>query len=305
MVPLLLEISSAKLTIKFGHRTVKEKELAPPRVRPFVKWPGGKQWLSHAAPSLIPTNWSAGRYYEPFAGGAAFFFSLMPARATLSDRNSELMTTYRVVRSDSHAVIRLLARYPHNEKFYYAIRDKSPRAPTALAARFVYLNRTCWNGLYRVNREGRFNTPYGRFPNPTICDRHRLQAAASLLRRARLRDGDFADIVQHAERGDLVYFDPPYITGHQNNGFLKYNAPLFSWEDQRRLARIAKQLAHRGVHVLISNADHSTVASLYPTFHLYRLHRKSLIAGPAQSRGSVSEVLISSYPILNERSIVV
>jgi DNA adenine methylase len=302
--PLLLNISSTHLVLKAGQVTVEEQQLVQPSVKPFVKWPGGKQWLAGAAPHLVPVRWR-GRYYEPFAGGAAFFFALEPALATLSDRNWELMTTYRAIRGNVEAVMRLLKRCRYDEKFYYQIRESRPRSGAAIAARLLYLNRTCWNGLYRVNRKGRFNTPFGRFTNPTICDAKRLGATATLLRRARLRDGDFDDVVSDAKRGDLVYFDPPYITGHQRNGFLKYNAPLFSWADQQRLARVASVLAGRGVQVLISNADHSTVSSLYVGFHHYRVHRKSLIAGPADSRGVVTEVLLSSYPILNRPSEVV
>lgn len=299
---LLLEMSSTHLALKAGRDVLEERELVQPSVKPFVKWPGGKQWLANAAPFLVPIKWRAGRYYEPFAGGAAFFFALEPAHATLSDRNRELMTTYRAVRSDADIVIRLLERYPYDEEFYYRIRDTSPRSAVAVAARLLYLNRTCWNGLYRVNRKGQFNTPFGRFVNPTICDADRLRASARLLHRTRLRDGDFAKVVAEATRGDLVYFDPPYTTGHQHNGFLKYNAPLFSWEDQQRLARSAKELSGRGVHVLISNADHPTVRQLYAGFHCYSVQRKSLIAGPVDSRGVVTEVLMSSYPILNRAS---
>jgi DNA adenine methylase len=300
--PLLLDISSTHLTVKAGHRVVDQHEVVQPSVRPFVKWPGGKQWLASAAPHLVPVKWSTGRYYEPFVGGAAFFFALEPARATLSDRNVELITTYRAVRQHTAAVVRLLTRYPYDEEFYYRMRDTTPRAQVMIAARLLYLNRTCWNGLYRVNREGRFNTPFGRFANPTICDSERLHAAARLLRRARLRHGGFEEIVGDAGRGDLVYFDPPYITGHQHNGFLKYNAPLFSWPDQQRLARTAKELAGRGVHVLVSNADHPTVLGLYGGFHRYRVRRNSLIAGPVGSRGVVTEILMSSYPILGHAS---
>lgn len=303
--PLLLDVSSTYLAVRAGRDTVEERELVQPSVKPFVKWPGGKQWLANAAPLLVPAKWGMGRYYEPFVGGAAFFFALEPAYATLSDRNRELMMTYRAIRSDADAVIRLLERYPYDEDFYYRMRDTSPRSEAVVAARLLYLNRTCWNGLYRVNRKGRFNTPFGRFVNPTICDSGRLRASARLLHRTRLRDGDFAEVVAEATRGDLVYFDPPYITGHQHNGFLKYNAPLFSWEDQQRLAQIAKELSGRGVHVLISNADHLTVRQLYAGFHCYRVRRKSLIAGPVDSRGVVTEVLVSSYPILNRASEVV
>ncbi len=302
--PLLLDISSTHLIVRNGHSIAEDLPLARPSVKPFVKWPGGKQWLAGAAPHLVPAKWS-GRYYEPFVGGAAFFFALEPGRATLSDRNRELMATYRAIRINTEGVIRLLRGYPYDEKYYYRMRDASPRSASAVAARLLYLNRTCWNGLYRVNKEGRFNTPFGTFKNPTVCDAERLRASARLLRRATLQHGDFDGVVGAATRGDLVYFDPPYITGHQQNGFLKYNAPLFSWADQQRLARVARALAGRGVHVLISNADHSTVIGLYTGFHCYRVRRNSLIAGSVHSRGEVTELLLSSYPVLGRASEVV
>ena len=127
-VPPLIDISSTRLTLRAGRRILEEHEVVQPSVRPFVKWPGGKQWLASAAPMLVPMNWTTGRYYEPFVGGAAFFFALEPARATLSDRNEELIATYRVVRNSTNAVVRLLRRYPYDEKFYYQIRETSPRA---------------------------------------------------------------------------------------------------------------------------------------------------------------------------------
>ena len=294
-----IEFSGKRLLVRAerGSGRSVSRELVQPLVRPVVKWAGGKQWLASAAPHLIPDSF-AGRYYEPFLGGAAFFFALEPAVATLSDRNNDLITTYRALRDDAEAVIRLLAGYPHDKDFYYAMRSRVPRSMPAIAARFLYLNRTCWNGLYRVNQKGKFNTPFGRFKNPTICDPARLRQAGRLLRRANLRTGDFQTIAEEARAGDLVYFDPPYITGHQNNGFLKYNSPLFSWEDQERLARVAMKLANSGVFVLASNADQMAVVNLYKGFNRYQLARKSLIGGETASRREVHEVLLSNYPIV-------
>jgi len=297
--PRIIELASDRVTVRdrLGGRNIESRDVIQPAIKPVVKWAGGKQWLAPAAPHLIPEK-LAGRYYEPFLGGGAIFFAVEPALATLSDRNGVLITMYHALRNDTDAVIQLLSRYPHSEDFYYQIRARSPRSQCSIAARLLYLNRTCWNGLYRVNREDKFNTPFGRFKNPTICDRERLFQAAHLLRRARLRVGDFETIVAEAKSGDFVYFDPPYITGHKHNGFLKYNAPLFSWADQKRLARFALDLVKAGVHVLVSNADHPTVVGLYEGFNYYRVTRQSLIGGDASSRGEVVEALLSSYPLL-------
>ena len=201
---------------------------------PIVKWAGGKRWLTAHIKQIKPPKWN-GHYFEPFVGGGAFFFALQPTRATLSDKNDDLITTYRAIADDANIVIRLLRTYPYEENFYYQLRDRNPRSEHAIAARFLYLNKTCWNGLYRVTNEGKFNTPFGRYDNPTICDEGRIHAASKLLRKATLLSGDFEKSIAKAGRGDFVYFEPPYITGHQNNGFLKYNSQLFSWSDQELL----------------------------------------------------------------------
>lgn len=270
---------------------------AIPAGQPVLKWAGGKQWLARAAKLLVPPDWR-GRYYEAFLGGGSFFFSLGPKRATLGDRNEELIAAYQALRDDPEGVIRLLREYPYEEAFYYEMRSTKPRAAPAVAARFIYLNRTCFNGLYRVNRKGQFNTPFGRFVNPTICDVERLVAAAKALERVTLCAGDFQSLVSRAKPGDFVFFDPPYITGHQNNGFLKYNSRLFTWADQERLAACALSLAAQGVHVLVSNADFPSVIQLYKGLQFTRVYRRSAIAGATTSRGAISEALFSSYPLL-------
>lgn len=307
MRPLLIELQNDHLLMRVdgGRRPIVRNEATiRPSAQPVVKWAGGKQWLAVAAPLLTPPRWT-GRYCEPFVGGGAFFFALKPSRATLSDRNSELITAYRALRNDPEGVIRLLSRYPYEADFYYRLRARTPRSPRAIAARLLYLNRACWNGLYRVNKRGKFNTPFGRFANPTICDQNRIFAAAKLLSRARLCVADFEVVASKARAGDFVYFDPPYVTGHTNNGFLKYNSRLFSWLDQERLAQCAVRLATAGVNVLVSNADHPAVIGLYKGLSHYRIARRSLIGGRSTSRGFVTEALLCSYPILGCESEVV
>ncbi|HEX8495305.1 MAG TPA: Dam family site-specific DNA-(adenine-N6)-methyltransferase [Pyrinomonadaceae bacterium] len=275
-----------------------------PSAYPVLKWAGGKQWLAVAAKHLLPPNWR-GRYYETFLGGGAFFFAVQPSQATISDLNQELITTYQAIREEPERVIQLLRTYPHDEEFYYTLRAKEPRKPHTIAARFLYLNHTCWNGLYRVNAEGRFNTPFGRYDNPTICDEERINSASEALQHAQIEDGSFQNIVLTVQPGDFAYFDPPFITGHQNNGFLKYNKTLFSWADQENLARHAIQLANAGVYVLVSNADYPAVINLYKGFYCYRAKRRSLIGGQANSRGIITEALLSNYPLLGYETEVV
>jgi DNA adenine methylase len=266
---------------------------SPSAVRPFLKWAGGKQWLAPLAATWLPSDFS-GTYYEPFVGGGSIFFAAAPGKAVLSDRCGELITAFRAVRDDVDAVIKALKTYPHTHEFFLTIRDRTPRTPHTQAARLIYLNKTAFNGLYRVNHNGKFNVPFGRYRNPTICNETRLRAAASILKNVDLRAGDFEVGLDGAVAGDFVYIDPPYITGHQNNGFLKYNAALFSWEDQKRLSRLAAKLREDGVTVVISNSDHQSVLDLYPGYFHYRLERRSLIGGAGSQRGQVSEALLTS-----------
>lgn len=275
-----------------------------PSTYPILKWAGGKQWLAVAAKQLLPRDWR-GRYYETFLGGGAFFFAVQPDQATISDLNEELITTYKAVRDEPERVVQLLRTYPYDEEFYYNLRAKEPRKPHTIAARFLYLNHTCWNGLYRVNAQGEFNTPFGRYDNPTICDEERINNASEALQPVQIEDGSFQNIVSTAQPGDFAYFDPPYITGHQNNGFLKYNKNLFSWADQESLARQAIQLSNAGVYVLVSNADYPAVVSLYKGFYCYRAKRNSLIGGQTRSRGVITEALLSNYPLLGYETEVV
>lgn len=194
-------------------------------------------------------------------------------------------------------MIHTLRRYPHDQTFFERIRRRKPRTPTTVAARFIYLNKTAFNGLYRVNLKGEFNVPFGRYVNPSICQEDRLRAAASALVGADLRCADFETAVADAGPGDFVYLDPPYITGHTNNGFLKYNAHLFSWNDQERLSCVASKLKDIGVSVLVTNADHPAVTDLYEGFFRYRAQRRSLIGGVGSVRDNVYETILSSYPL--------
>lgn len=267
-------------------------------VRPFLKWTGGKQWLATVAPGLrlVPEDWQ-GRYYEPFLGGGSVFFSLGVDDALLSDANEELIEAYRGVKESPEDVIAALNGYPHDQSFFEAMRNRKPRTPHTKAARMIYLNKTAFNGMYRVNRRGQFNVPFGRYKNPMICPADRIRQASVALQNAQLVVGDFEDSLAEASAGALVYLDPPYITGHRNNGFLKYNAALFSWEDQQRLARLAVELADRGAVVMVSNSDHDEVTSLYSGFRKYAITRNTLIGGVGSERGPTREALLSSVPV--------
>ena len=302
--PTRIRIRTGQIQLFAGRALIGECKLMEIASKPLLRWAGSKAWLAAAAKALVPPSF-AGKYYEPFCGAASVYFALHPHSAALSDKNEELITAYKVIRDDPEGVIALLRGYPHGEGYFYKMRAITPRSSRHLAARFIYLNRTCWNGLYRVNSEGIFNTPFGRRDNPDIADAPRLRKIAEMLRSVDLSDGDFEECVTSARAGDWVYLDPPYISGHQNNGFLMYNARLFSWNDQERLANLALCLKNKGVHVLVSNSDHQPVVQLYKQFYYYRVSRRSLIAGQVENRGVAAEAILSSYPLLGHQAEVI
>ncbi|MGV0912700.1 DNA adenine methylase [Martelella sp. FOR1707] len=260
-------------------------------MRPFIKWAGGKRWLLDSAQLEIPAF--HGRYIEPFLGGGAVFFHLSPERAILSDVNSRLIETYKAVRSDWRGVERELKRMQalHSKEFYYSERGRQRRKAHTCAAQFLYLNRTCWNGLYRENLAGKFNVPIGSKSQVILADDD-FESASAILQNADLRTCDFEDTLQEATQGDLVFLDPPYTTAHNTNGFVKYNQKIFSWEDQKRLRRAAEAAANRGAKVVLTNADHKTIRDLYASIGEPEvLSRSSVISGSSSARGLTTEVL--------------
>lgn len=264
------------------------------RPRPFLRWAGSKRWLLKQMAESLPTEFGA--YHEPFLGSGALFFLLCPARASLSDKCGELIDVYKAIRDDASAIIRYLRPLKPNRELFYAMRKRPSRGRLKRVAEFVYLNKTCWNGLYRVNSEGRFNVPYGRPKTDFIADFENLRACSQALQisRAALQSCDFEDALTRVEKGDLVYLDPPYVTRHNNNGFVDYNETLFSWEDQRRLASRARQLAHSGAYVVVTNAAHRDVVELYQGFTSRTLARSSTLAADAKCRVRVNEALLCS-----------
>ena len=271
-------------------------------IEPFLKWPGGKRWLVIRHGSLFPKAYS--RYYEPFLGGGAVFFSLTPGSAYLSDTNDELTNAYKCIKEEWPTIEKRLSRLQaqHSPELYYKIRDGQPSDPLGRAVRFVYLNRTCFNGIYRVNREGMFNVPIGTKDAVSFPEGY-LEKVANALRNTLITHDDFEKSIAKAGRKDFVFVDPPYTVMHNNNGFVKYNAKLFSWPDQARLAKAIKAASRRGAMVMISNADHPTVRTLYEGFGTHRsLKRHSILAGDPAYRRSATELLITNYPAQNDAS---
>jgi DNA adenine methylase len=240
----------------------------------------------------IPSSYKT--YREPFVGGGSLFFLLRPKRAVLSDSCADLIATYQAVRDNYSAVLRYLAPLRPDRDLFYEIRSNRSEGRFKRAAEFIYLNKTCWNGLYRVNADGHFNVPYGAPKTDNIIDSDNLRQCATTLGRPGIHFdvADFEDALLSAVPGDLVFLDPPYVTRHNNNGFVDYNELIFSWNDQIRVAGVANRLAAQGVHVLVTNAFHGEVLDLYDGFHVKPLDRPSTIAASASKRGAVREALL-------------
>jgi DNA adenine methylase len=264
--------------------------------RPFLRWAGSKQRLLRQLVPLLPASF--GRYFEPFLGAGSLFFLLQPKAAVLSDTCTELVATYKAVAGDVEQVLSGLSGLdPLDRNQYYRVRRGRASNKYERAAEFIYLNRAGWNGLYRVNSRGEFNVPYGAPKTSAIVDADHLRVCAKLLRRARVRieAADFDRALSGCERGDLAFLDPPYVTGHNNNGFIDYNERLFSWADQVRVAQTAVALANRGVKVMVTNANHKGVIGLYPGFEAIEIQRPSTLAGDKSARGLVTETVLRSF----------
>lgn len=268
-------------------------ELGP---RPFLKWAGGKRQLLPEIARLLPRRW--GTYHEPFLGGGALFFHLHPGPATLNDANARLVRAYVGIRDQVEAVVTLLERHEaeHDPHFFERMRgvDVDGLQPAEAAAWLIYLNRTAFNGLYRVNSAGRFNVPLGRHRDVAICRPEVLRACSAHLRHAELLCQDFAGVLDRARPGDLVYFDPPYVPLSSTSSFTSYTAERFGPADQQRLRDVALELKRRGVHVLLSNSATPEVEALYgsPEFEVVRREVRRSISARSEGRGTVAEVLI-------------
>ena len=271
---------------------VDDKELVP-----FLKWPGGKRWITSRLPALLPQAFK--RYIEPFLGGGTVFFFLRPSKALLSDANNELIDTYLAIRDHPAAIAARLRNHDrrHGKRYYYAVRASQPTSPAAKAARLIYLNRTCFNGIYRVNQEGEFNVPKGS-KDAVLLPSDDFIAVGKALAQADVRVADFEDTIGRAQAGDLVFADPPYTVRHNNNAFVKYNETLFSWSDQERLAATLIAAKARGVSVVATNANHHSVRALYRDrgFTLRTVSRFSPISADPSHRKMFEELLILSQP---------
>jgi DNA adenine methylase len=284
-----------------------DKAFPDPLIKPYLKWAGGKRALLPEIRKLFPRDIRDAVYYEPFLGAGAVFFDLQPERAVINDNNRQLILSCRVIKEQVEDLIALLGEYRrrNNAADYYALRDLdrdagefSRLSDTQKAARLIFLNKTCFNGLYRVNAQGCFNVPYGRYKNPSICEEELLRRISGYLNshEITLRCGDFEEAVSDAGEGAFVYFDPPYHSPDRTN-FTGYQAEGFGEGEQRRLRDLMVRLSRRGIKCLLSNSDTEYIRSLYgdAPFVTARVLTKRSISADASFRGPVSEVLIRNW----------
>jgi DNA adenine methylase len=268
-----------------------------PHPRPFLKWAGGKTHLLPVLRRCMPTSF--GRYFEPFLGGGAMFFSLCPRNASLSDSNEDLIQCYQTVRDRPEEVTQHVRNLPVNEKEFYRIRAMRPEdlSDVARAARFIYLNKTCFNGLYRVNKQGHFNTPFGHLKRVTLVDALNLKAVSTALAKATVRCVDYRAMLQPAAAGDFIYMDPPYLPIGKYSDFKRYTKEQFYESDHRKLAEVFRDLAKRGCFVLLSNSHHEKIARLFAGYYQATVSVPRYVNCKGQGRGKINELLISNYPL--------
>ncbi|MEA5602755.1 DNA adenine methylase [Nostoc sp. UHCC 0252] len=269
------------------------KETSP---RPFLKWAGGKSRLIQQYIPYFPKSYK--NYYEPFLGGGAVFFYLQPSAAVLTDINAELINTYCCVRDRVEELISLLKEHKirHNKDYYYSVRNYSGGTEIEKAARLIYLNKTCFNGLYRVNSQGKFNVPLGRYENPNICSESLLQVASEALSHAKIKQADFTEVLNHATSSDdFIYFDPPYYPVSETSYFTAYSSYRFAEDQQVELKDVFEKLAGCGVQVMLSNSDCEFIRNLYSSFNIHTISASRAINSNAQKRGKITELLVTSY----------
>ena len=290
--------------------TVEAQALRP--ARPFLKWAGGKTQLLPRLLERMPSRIDT--YYEPFVGGGALFFALAsdpqraPRRAVLGDLSAELITAYATVRDELPDLMRALAaleaRYldvAHEERqaVYYEVRAREPSHPVEATARMIFLNKTGFNGLYRVNRQGRFNVPHGRHKRPRILDCDGLKAASRVLRVVELLTADFTDVCTSAKAGDLVYFDPPFHPLSATSNFTAYTSTEFGKRDQLRLKFLIDDLTARGINAMLSDSPHPWIVGLYEgsRYDVAQYPARRAINSRADRRGAIDELLVTNYAL--------
>lgn len=263
------------------------------KVTPFLKWAGGKRWFVQRYRHLLPNQYN--RYFEPFLGSGVVYFTLLPEEAILNDANKELIETYRGIKSRWKKIYNLLEEHDqfHNKEYYYKVRSTKYDLLEERAARMIYLNRTCFNGIYRVNLKGEFNVPIGT-KTKVILETDDFSKLSKVLKNAKILNKDFEKVIDQAQMNDFLFVDPPYTVRHNQNGFIKYNEVLFSWDDQIRLAKSLIRARNRGVKILMTNASHQSIRELYEPegFDLKTVSRFSSISASSANRNKFEELIV-------------
>lgn len=285
--------------IEDSRRIISEKP------KPFVKWVGGKRQLlaQFRRLNLYPPekfNIKTGRYFEPFVGGGAVFFDLLPEKGFLSDLNKELVITYNVIKNDVEKLIISLKKHKTDKEYFLTIRSQDPKKlkDLAVASRFIFLNRTCFNGMYRVNSKGGFNVPYGKYSNPLICDEINLRKVSKALEDIEIKHQDYKVILKKVKKGDFVYFDPPYYPINKTSSFTSYTAEGFLDKEQIELRDTVLELNKKGCFVMLSNSDTPFINKIYSGLKGIRITKVQagrMINSKASGRGKISEVLVTNY----------
>ncbi len=286
--------------------TAKLNTLITKQYQPFIKWVGGKRGLLEQILPLFPKKFN--NYYEPFIGGGAVFFELFSKgllhnkKVILSDINSELVNSYNVVKNNPIELIANLEKYKkqHNKEFYYKIREFDREenydklSDLEKATRFIYLNKTCFNGLYRVNKKGYFNTPIGSYKNPNIANRDLILSASEALQDVTIKQESFKEVLKYAKKDDLVYFDPPYYPLNNTSNFTSYDSNCFLEDEQFELFEIFDKLSDNGARVIQSNSDTDFIKKLYRNYDIKIVNANRFINSKSNGRGKITEVVIRS-----------
>lgn len=270
-------------------------------IQPFLKWAGGKRQLLKEIDKYIPLKIST--YYEPFLGGGALLFNLQPKKAIVNDSNYELINAYKVIRDNVEELIQDLEKHENTSEYFYELRVKdrtseySNLSNIERASRLIYLNKTCFNGLFRVNSQGEFNTPYGNYKNPNIVNEFVLRAVNNYLNKNDIKflNGDFEDSLKNIRKGAFVYFDPPYMPISDSSSFTGYTLDGFGTEDQIRLKDLCDKLNERGIKFLLSNSTAPMILELYKDYKIVYVDAKRNINSIGNKRGEIKEVLVMNY----------
>ena len=266
---------------------------------PIVKWVGGKRQLMFELLKNMPKSYN--RYFEPFIGGGALFFELQPENAYISDMNEELINLYSVVRDNVYELISDLNKHEVSKEYFIDIRNLDRTSEyknlsnVQRASRFIYLNRTCFNGLYRVNSQGQFNVLFGNYKNPRIVNENNLLNCSELLKNTEIKCADFSEILTKVKKGDFVYFDPPYVPLNETSSFTSYTKDGFDMDMQFKLREVCDELDSMGVMFMLSNSDTKFVNELYSNYEIKKVFASRAVNANAESRGKITEVLVRNY----------